>query len=226
MDAEAYADMLPWLVFLVVDRKSGLDVTWAAGCAGVCALGLLAWSYWRGLRSALPRIALGLFGAFFVLSLVDPWWDAGVGVPRTAAVTALCLATFASLHWTPLSEPYTSSLVAPRLRDDPRFRRVNVVITSAWGVGTALVAVACTTAALLQNSYAFTFLGWVTPLVLAGGTILWTARRWDLFRLAMEGDTAGTVSRGPIVSLVARHAELADEGHDAEIRPLRRQRDA
>jgi hypothetical protein len=230
MDAEAYADMFPWILFIVVDRKTGLDVTWAAGCAGVCSLGLLAWSYWRGTRSVLPRIGVALFGSFFFFALTNAWWNTGIGVPRTVAVGVLGVAALASLRWTPLSEAYTASLVAPALRQDPRFHRANFDMTCAWGAAAALVAVSCGTAALIHDAYGFTFLGWVTPLVFAGGAILWTSRRWDLFRVAVDSSATGGGARGPIVSLVVDHFddEALGYGAGADIRelPVRKQRNA
>lgn len=236
MDAEAYADMLPWLVFIVVNRKSGLSVTWAAGSAAVSSLVLLGWSYWKGSRASLPRIGLGVFCVCLVVALTVPAWNAAVGLPRAVMVGTLSLAALISLFATPLSEGYTTHLVAPQGCLDPRFRRVNVEITAAWAVGAALVAVACGTTALLADTYAFTFFGWVVPLALTGGTVLWTARRWELFRLAVDAHASASGGGArPVISLAAH-----DQGHpaaaqrpaarsaDAVIRPfpLRRQRDA
>jgi hypothetical protein len=234
MDAEAYADMLPWLVFIVVDRKTGLTVTWAAGSAAVCSLALLAWSYWKGSRASLPRIGLAVFSVCLIVAFAVPAWNTAVSLPRAVMVGTLSLAALVSLLATPLSEGYTMPLVAPQARLDPRFRKVNVEITAAWAVGTALVAVACGTTALLADTYAFTFFGWVAPLALTGGTVLWTARRWELFRLAVDAHAAAASGRH-VISLAGHDhehtvkAEQPVEGSSgAVIRPfpLRRQRDA
>ncbi len=186
MDAEAYADMLPWLVFIVMDRKLGLGVAWAAGAALACSAGLLGWSYWRGRYALLPRIAIGIFSPCLVTALIFPSWNDQVSLPRALVVATLSLCAFASLRFTPLSETYTVPLVAPAIRDDPRFRKVNVDMTLAWGVGAFAVALASSTTALLPGRLTFTLLDWVTPLVLATVTILWAARRWELFRLAVD----------------------------------------
>lgn len=222
MDAEAYADMLPWLVFLVIDRKSGLGVAWAGGGALGCSVGLVAWSYWRGRYSLVPRVALALFAACLISGIASHAWDQQVSIPRALVVATLSVLAFASLRFTPVSETYTVPLVAPALRADPRFVKVNVEITIAWGVGSLAVAVASGTTALLSGAVFFTFLDWVTPLVLAAATVLWATRRWELFRLSVDSvaighhlDHAGVQAQDPTGDVVVfpaapagRHAGL------------------
>lgn len=191
VDAEAYADMFPWLVFLVIDRKSGLGVAWAGGGALACSAALVGWSYLRGRHPLVPRVGMVLFAAFLVSGLAWQSWNTQVSLPRALVIVSLSVLAFASLRFTPLSETYTVPLVAPAVREDPRFARVNVEITIAWGVGSFAVAVATGTTALLAGAVAFTFLDWVTPIVLAAATILWCTRRWELFRLAVDSVVIG-----------------------------------
>lgn len=198
MDAEAYADMLPWLVFLVIDRKSGLSVAWAAGCATACSAGLAGWAYWRGRRAPLPLAALAFFVPCYFAALASPSWDAAIGVSRSVAVLAVSITAFASLRFTPISEAYTTPLVAPGVPSNPSFRRVNVEMTTAWGVGSLMASVTCAVATLVEGrvagTFTFTFMDWVIPLVIATGTVLWATRRWELFRLGLDeaggGDSA------------------------------------
>jgi|GEM_PF-1870274 len=201
MDAEAYADTLPWLVFLVIDRKSGLGVAWGGAGALVCSAGLVAWSYWRGRHALVPWVALVLFAGCLVSGLASPAWNGQVSLPRALVLLCLSVLAFGSLAFTPLSERYTGALVAPALRDDPRFSRVNVEITVAWGAGSLAVAVASATTALLSGAVAFTLLDWVAPLALAAGTILWATHRWEQFRLAVDsvatGHRAGVLAQRP-----------------------------
>jgi hypothetical protein len=208
VDAEAYADMLPWLVFLVIDRKSGLGVAWAGGGALVCSTGLAGWSYWRGRHALVPRAAMAIFAAFLVSGLASQSWNQHVSLPRALVLASLSALAFGSLPFTPLSEAYTVPLVAPALRDDPRFARVNVEITLAWGVGAIAVAVTSAATALLSGPMAFTFLDWVTPLVLAAGTVLWSTRRWELFRLAVD---SVVVSREPVDTAMPIQAAAHDQ---------------
>jgi len=196
MDAGAYADMLPWLVFLVIDRKSGLGVAWAGCGALACSAALVAWSYWRGRHALVPRAAMVLFALCLVAGLASQTVNQEVSVPRAVVLGVLSALAFGSLPFTPISQTYTVPLVAPALRDDPRFARVNIEITRAWGVGSLAVAVASGTTALLSGAVAFTFLDWVTPIVLAAATILWATRRWELFRLAVDTGPVGSVAVG------------------------------
>ncbi len=200
MDAEAYTDMLPWLVFIVMDRKMGLGVAWAGGGALACSAGLVGWSYWRGRYALLPRIGLGIFAACLVSGLAVPAWNHEVSIPRALVVATLSVLAFGSLRFTPLSETYTVHLVPPASRVDPRFRKVNVQMTLAWGVGSLAVAAACGTTVALTGPVSFTLLDWVTPLVLATATILWAARRWELFRLAVDSVPVGAQQSEAVVA--------------------------
>ncbi len=187
MDAEAYADLLPWLVFMVIDRRSGLGVAWAAGCAVACAAGLAAWSYWRGRRAPLPWVAMALLAACYVAALASPAWDSSVALSRSIAVLGLGASAFVSLRLTPISEAYTVPLVAPGVPDNPRFRQVNIEMTVALGVGSIVIAGVCALDEFANGSFAFTFMDWVAPLMVGMGTVLWATRRWELFRLSLEG---------------------------------------
>lgn len=202
MDAEAYADMLPWLVFLVIDRRGGLSVAWAASCATVCSAGLLAWSYRRGRRAPLPWVALVVFALCVVAALVVPVWDSAVGVTRSMVVLAVSVSAFASLWRTPISEAYTTPLVTPSVAERPRFRQVNVEMTAALGAGSLLVAVFGGVGSLVRGTVAFTFMDWVVPLVTAVVTLLWATRRWELFRLHVD-------ARAPRHDAQAPHAAQA-----------------
>lgn len=217
MDAEAYADMLPWLVFLVIDRRAGLSVSWAAACATVCSAGLASWSYWRGRRAPLPQVALAFFVPCYFAAIAFPVWDGAVAVSRSMAVLAVSISAFASLRFTPISEAYTTPLVAPGVPARPRFRQVNVEMTAAWGVGSLLAAVVCAVADLVDGgTYAFTFLDWVAPLVIATGTVLWATRRWELFRLSLDGGA----DLGDPAERQLRPYEPPEAPHDAVIREL------
>lgn len=208
MDAEAYADMLPWLVFLVIDRRSGLSVAWAAGCATLASAGLAAWSYWRGRQAPLPRVALAFFAPCYLVAVAVPAWDSAIGLTRSVALLSLGLAAFISLRFTPISQVYTTPLVAPGIPARPGFRRVNVEMTSAWGVGSLVASITCVLAMLVQGTFAFTFMDWVIPLLIATGTILWSNRRWELFRLSLDGSAELGSTAPPPLHL--RNCEPAD----------------
>ena len=216
MDAEAYADMLPWLVFLVIDRRAGLSVAWAAGCATGCSVGLAAWSYWRGRRAPFPLVALTIFVPCYVAALVFPVWNGAIGVSRSMAVLAVSVSAFTSLRFTPVSEAYTTPLVAPDVLLLPRFRQVNVEMTAAWGVGSLLVSVVGAVATLVRGTFAFTFMDWVVPLVIAVSTVLWATRRWELFRLGLDSGAVRLGTRPDEMDAAEHEVAEAAQGRGAE----------
>ena len=186
MDADAYVDMLPWVLFVVIDRKTGLGAGWAGVCAALAALALCAWAYWQGRRAPLPRLALVIFGACGIAGLAYAPWGALIVIPRSASVLTLSLVAFASLRRSPISTAYSSANVTSRTRRDPRFAQVNRDITAAWAVAALVVAVSFSAPTLFDASVPWTVFGWALPLGVAGGVALWTSRRWTLFRLATE----------------------------------------
>ena len=139
MDAEAYVDMLPWMLFVVIDRKTGLGIVWGGGCAATCAAGLLAWSLWLGRRSLTSWVALVIFSGSVVFGLVGGSLIQHTSAARAVAMGVLGLTALVSLYYVPLSCTYTGSHIRPAAREDPRFDQVNIQITRAWGIG-ALVA--------------------------------------------------------------------------------------
>jgi hypothetical protein len=208
MDAEAYADMLPWLVFIVVDRKAGLGAGWAGACAAFSGGALAAWAFWRsGRRAPLPLLAVGVFGACFLVALVSPWWAGQVAITRALTVGALSVTAFVSIGsfgLRPLSEPYTASHVCAATRSDARFRRVNIEITRAWGVGALLAAASYGVAQIAHDDVGLTFFNWILPLAITGGTVLWAGRRWELFHLEVDAAAAANSPSGRVDAARAR----------------------
>lgn len=184
MDADTYTDLLPWLVFVVIDRKSGLGIDWASAGAAVTAGLLVVRAYWRGRQAPAPVVALIVFSVSCVVAIVSPAWDGAVSDPRAAVVLVLALVALASLGIRPMSEAYTGGSVAPGIRGSSAFHRVNVEITAAWAAGGILVAGTFAASSLDSSPVALTFLNWIIPLALLFATYLWVARRWERFRVS------------------------------------------
>jgi hypothetical protein len=218
MDAEGYADLVPWLVFVVIERKTGLGIGWAGGCASVSAAALVAAAYWRGRRAPVAKLGVVLFAILCAADFVVPPMSSQIADARIIAVLALAAAAFGSLRFSPISAAYTAAEVAPAVREDPRFRRVNAEISTAWGVGAVLVAVAYLVSHLFHDAVGYTFLNWVVPLAVATAVLIWSARRWQMFRLEAEGDwlAEGTGERGPMT----RELGSWVEAHDAVVHRL------
>lgn len=182
MDAGAYVDVLPWIVFVIVDRKTGLGLAWAGGTGALCAGGLLGWSYWLGRWDLTAWVGVVLFTGCFAVGLALPGWSGHFYAMRPITVGVLAATAFASLRMTPLSCAFTSGQVRPSVRDDPRFMRVNFQITRAWGVGCTVAAAAYCIPIASRSAVASTFSDWVLPLVVAAATVKWSADRWGRFR--------------------------------------------
>lgn len=217
MDAETYADLLPWLVFIVIDRKSGLGVAWAGGCAAATGVLLRLWAYWHGRRAPAASLAVAVFCASWVAALLVPWWDDQLSMSRSAAVLALSVLAFLSVRFNPLSDAYTSAQVAPGALGHPGFHRVNVEVTMAWGIGALLVSVSFAAGDLDKGPVGLTILSWVVPLVLAAATILWVARRWERYCLELEERPASQLSEATVTPFPPRGW---DDTADAVIRRL------
>jgi hypothetical protein len=225
MDAEAYIDVLPWIMFVVIDRKTGLGLAWGGGCAAVCAAGLAAWSVWHGRRSLTAWVALALFTASYIVGMAISVEPEHSTVARAIALLVLALTAFCSLRSTPLSCTYTTAHVRPAAREDPRFDRVNAEITTGWGVGAMVAAGAYLVPLLSQTTVGYTFSDWVAPLAIAAVTLMWTARRWERFRLQSHTEAATqAASRQPLAAVIDDH--MGHESPDAVIRAIGQRRNA
>jgi hypothetical protein len=218
MDAEGYADLLPWLVFVVIERKTGLGLGWAGGCAAVAGVVLTASAYWRGRRAPVARLSVVLFSVLCFADFVVPSWSSHFADARSIATLVLGVVCLVSARTTPLSAAYTVAHVPPAVPTDARFERVNVAISCAWGIGAALVAIAFATSDLDHSAVALTFLNWVLPLAILTVTLIWTSRRWQRFCLELDAD----VHVGDALEAGAMPSELGAwvQGHDASVHPF------
>lgn len=212
MDADAYVDVLPWIVFVIVDRKSGLGLSWAGGTSALCAVGVLGWSHWQGRRDLAAWVGVVLFAGCFAAGLAVPGWAAHFAAVRPIAVAVLGATAFASLRASPLSRAFTAGQVRPSVRDDPRFLRVNFQITRAWGSGCAVAAASYCIPLVSGSPVALTFSDWVLPLVVAAATVKWSADRWGRFRSQMwaEADPAARIV--PLAASIERGAARPQMG--------------
>ena len=213
MDAEAYVDVLPWILFVIIDRKTGLGMAWAGGTAAVCAALLAGWWVWHGRRSLTAWVGVALFTTSFVVGMtvgVDP---SHTTVARSVALAVLAATAFVSLRRTPLSCTYTTAHVRPAAREDPRFDRVNVVITTGWGIAALVAGGAYLIPIASQTGVAYTFSDWVAPLAVVAVTVTWTARQWEHFRLQSLTEAATqAASRQPLSAVLAagNHRQAPD----------------
>ncbi|MGH9087784.1 MAG: hypothetical protein ACRDYZ_06675 [Acidimicrobiales bacterium] len=191
MDLEAYVDVVPWLVFVVVGRRAGLGIDWAAAAAVGCGAAIGTWSHWRGRRTPIGWVAVGVFGSIAVVALVvdrpAQWFEPTL---RAASVLGLAAAAFLSLHRRPLSEAYTAERVPVHLRAEEAFDRVNRRITVAWGVGALLVAGSFAAVGAASSAVPLTMFDWVVPIAVLGIVLRWVAVVWNSYLAGADGGEA------------------------------------
>ncbi len=183
MGDEPYAALLPWAAFTIVDRAGG-DPFWAGIGAFVTAVALLAMST-RGERRSRNTLLLGALVWFAGLALAGALdrTDAGALAHYGRAVSAAGFAViaFGSLLFTPAVEYYTRPHIRAGRREDPAFRRVNVLLTSIWAVTFTGIALSHVVAASMNTPEAFTVFNWIVPLALATVAAHRTRISWDDF---------------------------------------------
>ncbi|MGH9082646.1 MAG: hypothetical protein ACRDY3_00935 [Acidimicrobiales bacterium] len=198
MVLNAYVDVVPWIVFVVVDRHSGMGPGWAALSAAACGCGIAGWSRWRARPSLLGVVAVTVFGSVAVVVVLDDqtsqWFEPAL---RAACVLALAVTAFWSLSARshhPLSQPYTADRVPPGHGSDPAFARVNRRITAIWGAAVSLVALSFGCVALGPSDFTLTLLDWVVPIVVIGAAVRWVAIEWSGYQVVAEGTGPGAAT--------------------------------
>lgn len=213
MDLEVYLDVVPWLLFVVIDRTSGLGLSWAAGSAMACGAGIVAWSHRRGRRVPIGWIAVGIFGAVMVVGLGASshasWFEPTV---RSGSVLLLAVIAFASLLGQPLSVPYSADRVSPSRRSDKAFVRVNRQITIAWGLAALTVAISFACDAFSPTAVVRTLCDWVVPLVVVSSAVRWVAVTWSTYLDRADGLSATALADVSLGSLGADGESVSPGG--------------
>jgi len=185
MGDEPYAALLPWVAFAVIDRARVDGPFWAGIGALITIITLLATSTrYRDSRSRNVLLLGGLvvFGALAfagALHRADTGFFAHNG--RVISAAGFALVAFGSLVFTPASEHYTRPHVRSSHRDDPAFRRVNVLITLIWGTCFAGIALAHLVASTIGTPEAVTVFNWVVPIAFGAIAAHRTRIAWDDF---------------------------------------------
>ena len=202
MDLEAYVDVVPWLLFMIIDRQSGLGVSWAAASAAACGLGIAAWSHWRRRRTPIGWVALATFGCLIVVGVAanrpTTWFEP---VIRSGSVAVLAGAALASLGQRPLSEAYTVDRVSPSRRAEPAFAAVNRRITAAWAVAAVLVAASFGAEVFAPSSVGLTVFDWVLPIAVVACAVRWVAVQWTAYLVWTEGPTGTSTTDASLTTL-------------------------
>ena len=183
LGTKAYLGFLPWLIFAVVDRSTGLGAAWAGAMAVICAgLGLIAWAHARQLE-LLDVGAVVLFGSIATSSFV---LRAGPGTTfeeysRSFSMAGLTILLFVSLCSVPVVEQYTRNAIPWRLRQDLAFRQINRALTLEMGGAALCITVCFVIGGTLRGPVGATVFNWIAPIVLIGFSMARISERWLLY---------------------------------------------
>jgi nitrate reductase NapE component len=175
-----FTGFIPWIAFTLTAQRLAADgVAWSALLAAVLGLVFVV----RGRRTGSPtQMDIYSLILFTVIAVVGFIGDHGVDVwlyewgrPLVGVVLGLTVLATSSIR--PFTAEYAKQSTPREYWDSPLFRRINFVLSAAWGVAiTAMGAAAVLVTALdahatgTDSPYLLDFfLNWVVPI----GLIVW-----------------------------------------------------
>jgi hypothetical protein len=183
-----YIMFLPWVVFVLVARRSGLDVQWASWSALVVGLAILCIQA-RRRRSDL--VLAGVLVVFVALLLVQFASGPAVGAFLEAQGRALVsagvgLVLFASVatgH--PASTTWGRRGVPPWAARTPEFHQLVRRTALEWACGMCALAGLFAAASVVGGPVGRTLFGWLGPLALCLVMVQLDAANWRRFSSAI-----------------------------------------
>lgn len=178
---------LPWIIFsIVAQRLAANGVAWSATIAVAMTIVALIYARKRHGPKILNIGSLVLFAVIAVVGFVggsdvDRWlyeW----GRPLVGVILGLFI--LVTVPVMPFTEEYARQSVPREYWSSPRFRRINRVLSAAWGVAILIIGLASVVVAALDaqpDSFADhhlldLVLNWVVPIVVIAGMIRFTRR--------------------------------------------------
>ncbi|MEV5845725.1 hypothetical protein AB0M32_27515 [Streptomyces sp. NPDC051985] len=169
-----FLSFAPWIIFGVVASPS----TWeyAALAALVAAVVLSGKDMLRGRFFLLDMVAIVFFAVLCVLALALDrheliWLETYAQVISNAVVAVVALGSLVS---DPFTAQYARHSVPREFWDSPVFTHVNKVLTTAWGVVFALMALSTWLAIRLPGQS--DWFNWVIPVALLVWVVKFTER--------------------------------------------------
>lgn len=190
---------LPWIVFsFVAQRLDANGVAWSATIAAAMSLVAVI----AALRRHGPKIlnlgSLVLFTAIAVVGFaggpaVDAWlfeWG------RPLAGVLLGLYVLATVPVMPFTEEYARQSVPRQYWGSPTFRRINRVLSAAWGAAIVVIGAAGLLVTVLdahavdasRNHTVDLLLNWVVPIAVIWGMVKFTAAYPERVKGPAAGD--------------------------------------
>lgn len=177
---------LPWIVFsFVAQRLDANGVAWSATIAVVMTVVALVSARRKHGPVILNLGSLVLFGLIAVVGFiggpgVDRWlfeW----GRPLVGVVLGLFV--LATVPVMPFTEEYARQTVPREYWGSPTFKKINRVLSAAWGAAIAVIGAAGVLVTVLdahavdpsRNNVVDLVLNWVVPIAVIWGAIKFTA---------------------------------------------------
>lgn len=173
----AYLDMIPWVVFLVVTRRDGLDaLDGAAGAMGTAVL-LVVLARHSGRPAPFARAGVACFFVILGGAMYAPVLGAPAGSTRATAVFLVGVVAIGSLRRRPIAEIYLADHVSPRTARSPAFRKTARVLTRGWAAAATCVTASFAMLAIGTNHLELTVWGWLVPLLITVASGAWSGER-------------------------------------------------
>ena len=171
---KSFIGLLPWVIFWVVSGPN----TWELGAvlALVAALVLVVPDAQHHKIKMLDIVSIVFFAALTIAGLI---LDAGQltwleDYSQAISSAVLALIVLGSLLWVPFTAQYARDEVPAEFWDTPDFKRINLVLSTVWG----LVFLACAVLGFMAQDMAGsgnTLLNWVIPVILIVIAVKFTA---------------------------------------------------
>ena len=162
---KSYVGLLPWLIFWVVSGPNTWEL--GAGLALVASLILVVPDAQHHRIKMLDIVSILFFAALtvagFVLDGGQLRWLEDYSQPISSGVLALIV--LISLLWVPFTAQYARDEVPREFWETPDFKRINLVLSSVWGLVFLASAVLGFIAQDMGGS-GNTLLNWVIPIIL------------------------------------------------------------
>ncbi|NDK90127.1 hypothetical protein GYA93_11105 [Gordonia desulfuricans] len=172
-----FAGFIPWIVFAIVASRLAADgVAWSALLAAAIGVVFIVYNRRTGGPTQMDIYSVVLFGVIAVVGFigdhaVDDWlyqW----GRPLVGVILGLTLLATSPVR--PFTAEYAKRSTPREFWDSPLFRRINLVLSAAWGVVITLIGVSSVLVTVFDAHPTGTdsahlvdfFLNWAIPIVL------------------------------------------------------------
>lgn len=183
MGARAYALFLPWIVFVMVDRSTGLGIVWASVAALVITSVLVGYALFNRVSTLVPAGTLLALGAVLLVHYLVSVPTAEVLDPFGRALFSAAIAGILaiSLLLEPASEQGTRCVTPLALWDSVEFHDLNRRLTCRWATTMLLLSLCFAIGGEWTGPVVRTACDWLLPLAAGVITCNRDAQTWSLW---------------------------------------------